>query len=245
MKTVIEEYGSFIIECLVGAIILGVIVVCMSGMSTLGNQAASVEVGSQVSREYMEIPYIESTGTQYIDTGYTMSSDRAKYYIDFTLTDDSSGQILFGSQKSTSPKYTGMLQTLSKGNLAFSCGNTVQVENYSVAPEKIYSFYTEILSSTECRTRMGSETVNSMYSGGINKNNSITLFAGRVNGTPKNFAKMRLHRFQIHQDGGIVRDLVPVVRLSDKKPGLYDRINNRFYTNNGTGEFEYNLGFTF
>lgn len=245
MRTVIEEYGSFIIECLMGAVIIGVLVVCLSAMSTLGNQAASVEVGAQVSDEYMEVPYIESTGTQYIDTGYALTSDSAEIYIDFTLTDTDANQMLFGAKQNGSPAYTGMLQTVGDGDLAFSCGDTKLVENYEVTSEKSYTFSVDVDSSSTCKTRMGTATVNSTYTGGLNKASSIILFAGGVNDVPSNFAKMKLHRFQVYQDEGIVRDLVPVVRLSDKKPGLYDRVNNRFYTNSGSGEFEVNLGFTF
>ena len=29
----------------------------------------------------------------------------------------------------------------------------------------------------------------------------------------------------------LVRDFIPVIRKSDRKPGLYDRVNNKFYSN--------------
>lgn len=35
-------------------------------------------------------------------------------------------------------------------------------------------------------------------------------------------------------------NLIPALRLADSKPGLYDIVNNVFYTNAGTGEFLYN-----
>lgn len=34
-------------------------------------------------------------------------------------------------------------------------------------------------------------------------------------------------------------DLVPALRLSDSKPGMYDSINSQFFTNSGSGEFSY------
>ena len=40
-------------------------------------------------------------------------------------------------------------------------------------------------------------------------------------------------------NNSLVRDFVPCIRNSDNKPGMYDRVNNVFYTNQGSGEFLY------
>ena len=34
-----------------------------------------------------------------------------------------------------------------------------------------------------------------------------------------------------------IRNFVPCYRKSDNKAGLYDLVNNEFYTNQGTGDF--------
>jgi len=39
----------------------------------------------------------------------------------------------------------------------------------------------------------------------------------------------------------LVRDFIPVLRKSDNKPGMLDKVNNVFYTNAGTDEFTYEL----
>ena len=36
----------------------------------------------------------------------------------------------------------------------------------------------------------------------------------------------------------LLRDMIPVIRLSDYKPGMYDKVTQTFFTNQGTGEFE-------
>ena len=41
------------------------------------------------------------------------------------------------------------------------------------------------------------------------------------------------------QDGSTLYELVPVKRKSDNVLGMYDVTNNRFYTNNGSGTFQY------
>ena len=41
-------------------------------------------------------------------------------------------------------------------------------------------------------------------------------------------------------DGDVlVRELIPVLRNSDNKPGMFDALSGIFYTNVGSGEFVY------
>lgn len=47
----------------------------------------------------------------------------------------------------------------------------------------------------------------------------------------------RLYRCKCIQNSVLVRDFVPVKRCSDASIGLYDLVNNVFYTNSGTGTF--------
>jgi hypothetical protein len=47
----------------------------------------------------------------------------------------------------------------------------------------------------------------------------------------------RMYYFKIYDNGTLVRDFVPVKRNSDNVIGLFDIVNNKFYTNKGTGTF--------
>lgn len=51
------------------------------------------------------------------------------------------------------------------------------------------------------------------------------------------FSKTRVYSFKAYSWSTLLYDLVPCVRKSDNKPGMYDLVNNVFYTNQGTGEF--------
>ena len=44
---------------------------------------------------------------------------------------------------------------------------------------------------------------------------------------------------KILDNGTLVRDFVPVIRKSDNKPGMWDKVTRTFYTNSGTDEFLY------
>ena len=67
---------------------------------------------------------------------------------------------------------------------------------------------------------------------------NMTLMASTVGGTGlANYLNGRMYYCKIYDNDLLIRDLVPCYRKSDNKPGLYDIVNNVFYTNAGTGEF--------
>lgn len=48
---------------------------------------------------------------------------------------------------------------------------------------------------------------------------------------------MKLYSFKIYDNGTLIRDFIPCYRVADNEVGLYDIVNNQFYTNQGTGSF--------
>ena len=48
----------------------------------------------------------------------------------------------------------------------------------------------------------------------------------------------KIYYCQIFTYNTVVRNFIPCYRESDNKPGLYDLVNNEFYTNQGTGDFD-------
>ena len=48
---------------------------------------------------------------------------------------------------------------------------------------------------------------------------------------------MRLYSFTAKANGTFIMKMIPCVRKSDNKPGMYDTVSKTFFTNAGTGEF--------
>ena len=48
---------------------------------------------------------------------------------------------------------------------------------------------------------------------------------------------IRCYYFKIWDNGTLIRDLIPAKRISDGVTGLYDIVNDKFYTNAGSGTF--------
>ena len=72
----------------------------------------------------------------------------------------------------------------------------------------------------------------------------LTIFAlnDAVDGVVEN-SNTKLYSLKIYDSNKLVRDFVPCYRNSDQVLGLYDTVENKFYTNNGTGNFETNKEF--
>ena len=80
-------------------------------------------------------------------------------------------------------------------------------------------------------TQVGSDSTQAYtYTAG----SPLMLFASRTynNGTsstPTNYGKFTLYSFKVWRSGTLIHDLVPAVRESDAKKGLYDVVANKFY----------------
>lgn len=63
------------------------------------------------------------------------------------------------------------------------------------------------------------------------------MFCVNRNGIPTDLATSKIKYCKIWDNGTLVRDMVSCKRDSDGELGMYDKVNNVFYTNLGTGKF--------
>ena len=73
----------------------------------------------------------------------------------------------------------------------------------------------------------------------VEPNLNMYIFARNGTTSTEKKCPMKLYYFKIYDNWTLVRDFIPVLRISDNKPWLYDLVNNVFYANAGTGEFTY------
>ena len=80
-------------------------------------------------------------------------------------------------------------------------------------------------------------------------NNEVDKTKGAVNTNLHLFIRANLTKgfagkilgFQADRSGETILNLVPALRSSDGKPGMLDTVSKKFYVNQGTGEFLYEL----
>ena len=84
---------------------------------------------------------------------------------------------------------------------------------------------------------------------GTEINNEVNKTKGSVNTNLYLFIRANLTKgfdgkilgFQADRSGETILNLVPALRSSDVKPGMLDTVSKKFYVNQGTGEFLYEL----
>ena len=185
------------------------------------NECLLMQLGgiTQVPAGYTQLKYIESTGTQWIDTGVVFNSNigyeleyQPKTTNNLVVQAGTTGQVIaqigkiwefrFNGRINRRPSPSGIDLTQFV-NIKYNIDNKCSVDNRIVY--------------------IGDLTLNA---GG-----SIRLFG------PNLASSGRMSFFLIYDNGVLVNNLVPARRNSDGVLGMYDTVSNTFFTNAGTGEF--------
>lgn len=196
---------------------------------------------SRLPLDYQEVEYIESTGTQYIDTGMSISSTDASFMskLKFSVSSFTDGdQVILGNTYQDNcmywlPQFGGTtLRMFSRGN---GSGNIVYGPN--LITNTIYninSYTSETLQKLVIEHNVYSKTTNLTMMDSQN----LYLFANNYkNTTVTAYSAIKLYKAQLYKSEQLVRDFIPCYRKSDNEIGLYDLVGKQFYVNQGTGAF--------
>lgn len=179
---------------------------------------------------YQQVEYIESTGTQYIDTGLKLNQD-SKVELEFKITEAGDYNV-FGSRTSASENNFGIIfsNTYQEIDVDFQNYTTNRLSISNDISRKIYKISNEGLYIGDIK-----KTVTSYENFTTPENAYIFNMSG--NPPDIEIAKMKLYYCKIWDGDTLVRDFIPCYQKSDNVAGLYDLVNDVFYTNAGTGNF--------
>lgn len=173
---------------------------------------------------FKRLEYIQSTGTQYINTGIVpTNANETKAQFRFALTDITNGENQSIGSNSNMNMYA------APSLLKFRT-NAVEIANFDTQWHDV-----EISKSSSGKTTVFD---------GVAYNTSVTtqdatpfyLFAMSAGGGLYS-GKYKLSYTKIYENDAIVRYLIPVQRISDSVVGMYDTVTGTFFTNSGTGTF--------
>lgn len=185
--------------------------------------------GPKLPSGYTELEYIQSSGTQYIDTGFKPNQD-TKISISMAFL-GSAGENVLGSRNSSSDA------TNRFGIITFSSSSKIGSFFGSTATQSI-SLDSSIHNYTLSKAGLSVDGVSygGAYTSSFSCTYPITLFAWNngSNGIVKNSSK--IIDCKIFSGEVLVRNFIPC-KNSSGVIGLYDVIENQFYQNAGTGTF--------
>lgn len=177
--------------------------------------------------EYKQLEYIQSTGTQYINTGF-QPNQNTRVTATAYLTPSDAGTWLFGSRNASSDSTFGFL---SYQNAYRSDYNTDQNKTIPAT----YSDPFEI-DKNKNQTQINGETEATSSVGTFQCNYPLILFANNTGGSISGGGSGKIYQLSIYDNGTMVRMFIPCIN-PDGEIGLYDAANGQFYGNSGTGVF--------
>ena len=188
------------------------------------------KTGGGLPSSYIPVEYIENTGQSYIDTGFTLNQN-SKVELTVYSTDFTQGH-LFGSRESATSKNF----TISDGHLDFGTYTTNRI-TFNTHADNLKTK----LTIDKNTFRVDNESYNDTYQlASVSDFTCIdTAYIFYVSGNPYGNYRVwgKLYGCRIWDNGTLVRELVPCYRKTDAEPGVYDLVNDVFYTNAGTGTF--------
>lgn len=181
------------------------------------------------------LSYIQSTGTQFIDTGVTPTKDMV-VDIDCDFPSSLSAlHVLFGARKVVGSNYNAFIiwHDTAQGQPRFDFGSQFGASSQSTVTFPITNFRKQ---GTKNYVNGVLVSQNSTVSD-LSCDNSCRLFAAGSLGVY--YAKIKVSRCRVWQDGtSLTRDFIPVLDKSDV-PCMYDMITRTLFYNGGTGTFNY------
>lgn len=197
---------------------------------------------------YRQLKYIETTGSEYINTGILASAypGGLQYRFHGCITgflQSTGNNYLFGCLHLGRRSGNVSANTGSDTLCVYAGGNSMQILTTDL-PHANTDF---ILTLNACSTEPenAEATLNNIA---FTKNevseptempqdNIYLLWCSGVGETSKPFLG-KLYGFQINSsDGTALRDFVPCRRVEDGTIGLFDTVDNQFYANAGSGAF--------
>lgn len=195
----------------------------MGHVTVVGGARAAL-LSSPLPEGYTKLACIQSSGTQYIDTGH-IPTVNTKATMDFQLTAvaDAENACLFG--------VVGQFSFRWFGNLVVFRSNGANNANF---PKGIPALNRHSVEKTATKTILDKTRTVTTTAGNVS--NTLYLLAQRGSSAAQNFSSAKLYSCQIYENGALVKDFVPCKNASGTI-GLYDLVGRQFYGNAGTGAF--------
>lgn len=212
----------------------------MVNASTVGSYTVSIYM-PDVPSAYTQLEYIESTGTQYINTGVVAANDNTfegEFY-KFNEPEISSSPYvpyLFGVAKVANDVYTRQQFRYGTGSIGITSWGTSFARPTLDATSGNHVFTASASAFTVDGVTWYVPESTSFPGPG-----NIYLFAYNLSmagdDAAATFSSFRYKRLTIRKNGTPIRNFKAAIRKSDSHVGFYDTVNDVFYDNAGTGTF--------
>ena len=196
--------------------------------------------GTTLPNGYTALEYIESTGSQYIDTNY-IPNNLTNFEIRYLHTGWLSFvDIPYGCTNEPNPYKAnyGLFRTNRTYNrMAWgNDSNRTNVDLPSHFASRLDKWYTDKYLQNNMYIN-GVLVATADVSADVIWNAAGTIYLFKRNSSDAYPSKARIAYVKIWENGRIIKNFIPARRDSDGEIGMYDMVSRTFFENAGTGEF--------
>lgn len=178
--------------------------------------------GSLDVPKYVPLEYIESDGEQYIDTGF-MPNQNTRVDVKYK-TSDTYETCIFGVDG-------GWLVD------AFAMFSNIVEYGVKSVTATLYGSSAITASLNKNVLSKNGSTLNTFTYSSFQSEANLTLFGLNRWDEIVERAAMQFYYCQIYDNGTLIRDFIPCIDISSGEVGLWDLVEDKFYSNSGTGVF--------
>lgn len=187
----------------------------------------TVTPSSRLPEGYTEVQYIQSSGTQYINTGFNPKST-SRVVMEFEFLKNATASPFMSRDNSNDTNMFGVFNINGRLRSDFNTTKVSFSTGLSPLQKLLYDRNKNVCT-------IGTETITNA-NGTFSAPRPLFLFASDDSGTARFFTTGKFYSCQIFDNETLTRDFVPC-----KDPvgavGLYDLVDGKFYGNAGTGSF--------
>ena len=212
----------------------GVSATANDGLTTLANKI--LDIG--VEKSYQRVEYLQSTGSQYINTEYILKSTD-KVEVTFSSQGSINYEAVYGARKGNY-NYNAYVMFSRFNNTDKIVYNRTGQEKQGSTGLTLNTIYKVVCESQTCNvydqndTLLETITTTGTVNDCINPCGLFTLNTDNGTGFTKDtFSNMKIYHFKVtSNDGTVQRDMYPV--REGTVGGMYDTVTKKFYATYGT-----------
>ncbi len=197
----------------------------------------NIDAGKIVPTGYTALDYLQSTGTQYIDTGVLASGD-TRVVIDWQFNDITNAQQRIFGNMTGSDSFNFEIYLNSHFGISYCYnddnGNWVNTQVAADTERHVFDLNglaktLQIDNGKTFNSGLSYNTVNNF------SDTTIAIFFNRIMNSSDCVAHANAYSCQMYEKGVLQRDFVPV-RADDGTLGMYDLCTGELYKNQGDGD---------